>query len=203
MPSDDDTDVYAGLASNLFHHGVYGLQGDAILVPTLIRMPGYPLFLGLIFSLFGAGNFKAVLLANIGCDLLGCWLIASFVREQASERAGTVAIFLAVLCPFTAAYSAIALTECLSVFAVSLALWSAGRVLQAQASGHADRRALLFASLAMAMAMLLRPDGALVAAAVTAAIFWYAWWERRPLAGLKTALLCGLRCPRSPAYQGH
>jgi hypothetical protein len=192
MPSDDDTDVYAGLASNLFHHGIYGLQADAIIVPTLIRMPGYPLFLGLIFSLFGAGNFKAVLLAQIGFDLLGCWLIASFVRERASERAGTVTIFLAALCPFTAAYSAIALTECLSVFAVSLALWSAGRVLQAQASGHADRGALLFASLAMAMAMLLRPDGALVAVAVTAAIVWYAWRERRPLAGLKTALLCGL-----------
>jgi hypothetical protein len=44
----------------------------------------------------------------------------------------------------------------------------------------------------MAMAMLLRPDGALVAVAVTAAIVWYAWRERRPLAGMKTALLCGV-----------
>jgi hypothetical protein len=192
MPSDDDTDVYADLARNLFHHGVYGISDGASIDPTLIRLPGYPVFLGLIFSLFGVGNFNAVLLAQIGFDLLGCWLIASFVRDQVSERVGTVAIFLAALCPFTAAYSAIALTECLSVFAVSLGLWSAGRVLQAQESGHADRRALLFASLAMAMAMLLRPDGALVAVAVTVAIVWYAWRERRPLAGLKTALLCGL-----------
>jgi 4-amino-4-deoxy-L-arabinose transferase-like glycosyltransferase len=192
MPLDDDTDVYAELAKNLFHHGIYGFETDGVIDPTLIRLPGYPLFLGLIFSLFGAENFNAVLLAQIAIDLLGCWLIASFVREQVSRRAGTVAIFLAALCPFTAAYSAIALTECLSVFAVSLALWSAGRVLQAQASGHADRRALLFASLAMAMAMLLRPDGALVAVAVTAAIVWYAWRERRPLAGMKTALLCGV-----------
>jgi Na+/proline symporter len=45
MPSDDDTDVYAGLASNLFHHGIYGLQAGAILVPKLIRVPGYPLCL--------------------------------------------------------------------------------------------------------------------------------------------------------------
>jgi 4-amino-4-deoxy-L-arabinose transferase-like glycosyltransferase len=192
MPLDDDTDVYAELAKNLFHHGIYGFETDGVIDPTLIRLPGYPLFLGLIFSLFGAENFNAVLLAQIAIDLLGCWLIASFVREQVSRRAGTVAIFLAALCPFTAAYSAIALTECLSVFAVSLGLWSAGRVLQAQASGHADRRALLFASLAMAMAMLLRPDGALVAVAVTAAIVWYAWRERRPLAGMKTALLCGV-----------
>ena len=76
-----------------------------------------------------------MLLVQIGIDLLGCWLIASFVREQVSERAGTVAIFLAALCPFTAAYSAMALTECLSVFAVSLALWASGRMLRAQAEG--------------------------------------------------------------------
>jgi 4-amino-4-deoxy-L-arabinose transferase-like glycosyltransferase len=192
MPSDDDTDVYSELAKNLFHHGIYGLETDGVIDPTLIRLPGYPLFLGLIFAVFGAANFTAVLLAQIGFDLLGCWLIASFVREQLSERAGTVAIFLAALCPFTAAYSAIALTECLSVFAVSLALWSAGRVLQAQASGHADRGALLFASVAMALAMLLRPDGVLVGAAVTVAIVWYAWKQRRLLAGMKTALLCGV-----------
>jgi hypothetical protein len=37
--------VYAGLASNLFHHGIYGLQAGAILVPKLIRVPGYPLCL--------------------------------------------------------------------------------------------------------------------------------------------------------------
>jgi hypothetical protein len=189
MPSDDDTDVYADLARNLFHHSVYGISDGASIDPTLIRLPGYPVFLGLIFSLFGAGNFKAVLLAQIGFDLLGCWLIASFVREQVSERAGTVAIFLAALCPFTAAYSTIALTECLSVFAVSLGLWATGRLLRA---GFTDRGALLLTSLAMAMAMLLRPDGAVLAAAVTLAILWDALRQGRPLAGLKTALLCGL-----------
>jgi hypothetical protein len=44
----------------------------------------------------------------------------------------------------------------------------------------------------MAMAMLLRPDGALLAAAVTLAILWYTLRQGRPLPGLKTALLCGL-----------
>src|SRR5580692_3541325 len=63
MPSDDDTDVYAELAKNLFHHGIYGLQVGGVIVPKLIRLPGYPLFLGLILALFGEGNFNAVLLA--------------------------------------------------------------------------------------------------------------------------------------------
>jgi 4-amino-4-deoxy-L-arabinose transferase-like glycosyltransferase len=192
MPSDDDTGVYADLAKNLFHHGIYGITDDGSIDPTLIRLPGYPLFLGLIFSLFGADNFNAALLAQIGFDLLGCWLIASFVREHVSQRAGTIAIFLAALCPFTAAYSAIALTECLSVFAVSLALWATGRLLRTEAEEHTSLSAILLLSLSIAMAMLLRPDGVLLAAAATAAIGWYAWRQGRLAVGLKTALLCGL-----------
>ena len=192
MPSDDDTDAYAELAKNLIHHGIYGFGQGAVIAPTLIRLPGYPLFLGLIFGLFGEGNFNAVLLAQIGFDLLGCWLIASFVREQVSERAGTVGLFLAALCPFTASYSAIALTECLSVFAVSLGLWATGRVLWAQAEGCADRGAMLLVSLAMAMAMLLRPDGVLLTAAVMAAILWYARRQGRAERGMRNALLCGV-----------
>ena len=197
MPGDDDTDVYAELASNLFHHGVYGfnvqgLQGHGRIDPSLIRLPGYPLFLGLTFFLCGAGNFTAVLLAQIAIDLFGCWLIARFCCEQVSARAGTVAIFLAALCPFTAAYSAMGLTECLSVFAVSLALWSSGRLLRAQAAGTMERSAALMVALAMAMAMLLRPDGALLAISVVAAILWYAWRERGLRLGFETALLCGL-----------
>jgi Dolichyl-phosphate-mannose-protein mannosyltransferase len=188
MSGDDDTDVYAELATNLFHHGVYGLQDHGVIVPTLIRLPGYPLFLGLVFSLFGAENFHAVLLTQIGIDLLGCWLIARFVRE----RAGTVAIFLAALCPFTAAYSAIALTECLSVFAVSLGLWGAGRLLRAQAEGRGDRWAMLAVSAAMTMAVLLRPDGALLGVALIAAIAWYGWQQGRLRLAMKTAIVCGV-----------
>jgi len=192
MPLDDDTDGYAEFAKNLFHHGIYGDETDGVIVPTLIRLPGYSLFLGSIFAIFGAGNFTAVLAAQVGIDLLGCWLIASFVREQVSQRAGIIALFIAALCPFTAAYCTIALTECLSVFAVSLALWSTGRVLRAQAAGRRDRDAMLCASVAMALAVLLRPDGALVSIAVTAAIVWYAWRQGRLRLGIKTALLCAL-----------
>lgn len=192
MPGDDDTDVYAELAHNVVHHGIYGIAADGEIDPTLIRLPGYPLFLGTIFAVFGEGNFTAVLLVQIAVDLLGCWLIASFVRDNVSERAGTIAIFLAALCPFTAAYAAQALTECLSIFAVSLALWSCGRIPRAQQQGRIDRSAMLYVALAMAMAALLRPDGALVSVAVAAAILWYAWKQGKLLMGLKTALLCCL-----------
>jgi len=187
MPFDDDTEVYTKLAQNLFHHGIYGFDNDGAITPTLIRLPGYPIFLGLIFSLFGEGNLRAVLLVQIALDLLGCWLIASFVRRQVSVRAGTVALVLASLCPFTAAYSAIAMTESLSIFAVSLGLWSTGRLLRA---GATDRAGIPLLSLAMSMAMLLRPDGVLLTVACPATIAWYAWRQGQLRAGLRTALLC-------------
>jgi hypothetical protein len=192
MIPDDDSDVYGELAGNLFHHGIYGIAADGVIDPTLVRLPGYPLFLALIFRLFGWGNFNAVLVVQIGFDLVSCWLIASFVRENVSSRAGTIALGIAALCPFTAAYSTMALTECLSVFAMSLALWASGQLLNAQAAGCKDRAALGWASVAMAMAMLLRPDGVLVAVMVVGAMVWYARKERRLLAGLKTAMLCGV-----------
>jgi hypothetical protein len=192
MIPDDDTDVYAELASNLFHHGIYGFATNGVIDPTLIRLPGYPIFLGVVFAIFGWGNFNAVLLVQIGFDLLGCWLIAGFVREQVSPRAGTIALGIAALCPFTAAYSAMALTECLSVFAVSLALWASGRLLLAQAERGKASAAVAWVALAMSMAILLRPDGVLLGAAVTVAIVWYAWRQGRLLRGLKTAALCGV-----------
>ena len=192
MTPDDDTDVYAELAGNLFHHGIYGIAASGVIDPTLIRLPGYPLFLAAIFSVFGWGNFNAVLWVQIGFDLWSCWLIGSFVREQVSWRAGTVALAMAALCPFTASYSTMALTECLSIFAVSLALWASGRLLRAQAEGRVDRGAVLLVSAAMAIAALLRPDGVLVGAAVAAAVVWYAWRQGRLRVGIGIALLCSV-----------
>jgi hypothetical protein len=190
MIPDDDTDVYADLARNLFHHGVYGITDGKAIDPTLIRLPGYPIFLGTILAVFGDSNFNAVLLAQIGFDLLGCWLVARFVRENVSERAGIVALALTALCPFTAAYSAQALTECLSIFAVSLALWAAGRVLRAQSQGRMDRVGIAFVSLASGIAMLLRPDGALVMASIVIAILWYGLRQDMLRPAAKNALLC-------------
>jgi hypothetical protein len=192
MPHDDDTDTYADLGQNLFHHGIYGTTDDGVIDPSLIRLPGYPIFLSAVFAVFGAGNFTAVLLVQAGIDLLGCWLIASFVREQVSARAGMVAFALAALCPFTASYASIALTESLSIFAVSLALWSTGRILRAQSAGRTDRGGIAFAVAASAMAMLLRPDGALLLAAVVAAILWYSCRSHVLRAGIRTALICSL-----------
>jgi hypothetical protein len=44
----------------------------------------------------------------------------------------------------------------------------------------------------MALAMLLRPDGVLLGAAIVAAILWYAWRQGSLWLGFRNALVCGM-----------
>src|SRR4051812_15570731 len=53
-----DSQLYGGIAKNLLLHGRYAL-GDNQLHATLIRLPGYPLFLAACFRLFGMENYFA------------------------------------------------------------------------------------------------------------------------------------------------
>ena len=49
-----DTLTYGDLAKNLLRYGRYALTAsNGEIYPTLIRLPGYPLFLALNFRLFG------------------------------------------------------------------------------------------------------------------------------------------------------
>ena len=56
---DDDTTAYTELARNWFQHGIYGFFTGNVIQPSLVRLPGYPLFLGVVFSVFGWGHPRA------------------------------------------------------------------------------------------------------------------------------------------------
>ena len=93
--------------------------------PTLIRLPGYPIFLAVCFRLFGMENYYSAACVQIGLDLLGCLLLADFVRRIAPAGMGRGAalatLWLAALCPFTASYTAEPLTETPTLFVLALA----------------------------------------------------------------------------------
>lgn len=171
---DDDTAAYVELARNWFHHGIYGFEDGGVITPTLIRLPGYPLFLGAVFSVFGDGHILAVKLVQALLDLGACWLIFDTVRKEVSARAGWVALALALFCPFTAGYAASAMTESLSVGCVALAIWSAARLLRALRAGELGVWPMLALGFAMGFAILLRPDGILLPAAFCTGLFWCA-----------------------------
>jgi hypothetical protein len=186
-----DALIYGGLAKNLLLHGRYALNGaHGELYPTLIRLPGYPLFLAACFRLFGMENYASAAWVQIGLDLAGCLLLADFAGRIAPipQRSGAggrrpvalATLWLAALCPFTALYAVQPLTEGLSLFSLALALWSAVRFQQ-----HPAWSSALWFTFAVSCAALLRPDGALVGVALAPALAICLW--RRKSAGAVAA----------------
>ena len=179
-----DTLIYGGLAKNLLQHGQYAItDGSGVLHETLIRLPGYPLFLAVCFRLFGMENYDAAAYVQIALELVGCGLLADFAREIApvgvKSRAARATLWLAALCPFTASYAVAPLTETATLFAIALALWAVGRF--HARPGWASALAFTFAA---CFAALLRPDGALVGVALAPALVWEMW--RGHASGVKT-----------------
>ena len=157
-----DTLVYGGLAKNLLLHGQFAItDGSGVLHSTLIRLPGYPVFLALCFWLFGVENYTAVAYAQIALELAGCLFLAGFVRRVASQGAALCTLWLAALCPFTASYAVAPLTETLTLFAIALALWAMARFDERPGWGSA-----LWFAFAVSYAAMLRPDGALIGVAL-------------------------------------
>ena len=65
---DDDGHVYAQIANNLLEHHVFSHADKEPYNPSLIRLPGYPLFLAAVYSVFGHGNNTAVRLIQAVFD---------------------------------------------------------------------------------------------------------------------------------------
>ncbi len=175
--------LYGAIARNLLEHGVYGFSAQA---PTLIRLPGYPLLLAACFRVFGVEHYHPVLFLQVGLDLAGCLVVARLAAQLApaptARRAALATLWLAALCPFSAAYTAAPLTETAELFSISAALFCFARALglgpvagKAPAMLFAQGRAgnpgwLAGACLAWTVAALLRPDGALLAVALCLAL---------------------------------
>jgi 4-amino-4-deoxy-L-arabinose transferase-like glycosyltransferase len=170
----DDSRLYANIAENWLQHGIYGVTDSGVIMPTLSRLPGYPAFLAAIFAVFGVGNFRAVLLVQVLFDLATCFLIADMARRLFSDRAAQAAFLLAAVCPFLANYAASALTETLEIFFSVLAFDLAFRGLGV---GEGDLRASsnfawLCCGLSIGGAILLRPDGGILLAAIGGYLLW-------------------------------
>ena len=186
----DDSRIYANFATNWMQRGVYGQaqggQTEKQIVPTDTRLPGYPAFLAGIFWLFGAGNFKAVMLTQILVDLGTCLIVADLARRAVSERAARIAFVLAALCPFLANYAAAVLTETLEIFFTAPALDCAAAALNRMHSAGIEpgaldqtcRRLWAATGAAIAACILLRPDGGILLAAVALYLAILAWRRR-------------------------
>jgi len=128
-----DTVLYEQIAANWLKHHAYAMDVHGAVTPVDLRMPGYPAFLALIYALTGRTGEAArlwVMLAQIAVDLLSCLVIAALAaglllladRGGSIKRVFTAALWLAALCPFTANYTAVLLTETIAAFWTAVAL---------------------------------------------------------------------------------
>ena len=159
-----DSFTYGDLAKNWLRLGVFGFSGPAGPVPTLIRLPGYPAFLALIWSVFGLEHYTAVLVVQMFLDVGTCFLVAALACELASVRAARLAFLIAALCPFTANFAATPLAETPEILVSALALLCAAKGLHG--GGEHPLRWWAGCGAALAACILLRPDGGVLLMAI-------------------------------------
>ena len=171
LPIAGDTLLYGGIARNWMRAGVYGF-GGVPLRPTLIRLPGYPMFLVASFRMFGVEHYTAVMRLQVLIDL-GTWgLVAGLTGRLLGRRPGMAALVLGMLCPFPASYVANVLAETLTLFTIALAFFSLERW---GARGGGWNRWLVPIGFALGYGLLLRPEQGLLAAVVVPAMAWMRW----------------------------
>jgi hypothetical protein len=123
-----DTVLYEQIATNWLKHHVYAMDVGGALTPVDLRMPGYPAFLVILYILTGHTGAEArfwVMLFQMLIDLFACVAIAFFASRIAPGNGKTnfaAALWFAALCPFTANYTAVPLTETFAIFFTLLAM---------------------------------------------------------------------------------
>ncbi len=208
-----DTAYYEELARNWLYHGVYGFYSHGQIAASDARVPGYPAFLGAIYFLAGTGR-KAVMLAQAFVDLATCVLAAGIASRLAADapdatrgRVAAAALWLTALCPFTANYAAVPLTEVLATFFTTLALLIFLSPAGMQIDQISSKRDWVHAAknwfaggLVVGLGTLVRPETPLLLAAVLIALWLRhhrpANWKKLEAATLWMAV--GLLLPLAP-----
>ena len=202
-----DAPFYIELAWNWLKNGVYGFAVHGQLTPVDMRVPGYPAFLAAVFAVAGQSP-RAAMLAQVVVDLVTCFVIAMIAARLAPEnsrrRVALAGLWLAALCPFTANYTAVVLTETLVIFLTALAILvllrtDVGDTHVAGATAFLANPWLL-AGIVAGFGTLVRPETPLVlfsAGLVLVAKWWRpADWMKLIRAGLLMGL--GLLMPLVP-----
>ena len=85
--------------------------------------PFYPLFLRLIYSIFGTYNYTAVFIAQSIISSLIIILVYDIVRRISNNLAGVIAALICSVYPNLIIYNLTTMTESLSLFIVVFLLW--------------------------------------------------------------------------------
>lgn len=144
---------YQRLGEVLANTGTFTRYPDsAVFVPEVLRTPGYPAFVAVIYRLFGVGNQMALVIAQALVFAALCLLVFAIARRVAGEREALVAATGAALFSPFPYFAALALTELWTAFVASLAMLAC---ISAMQSGKTTRYAL--AGVLFSLTTLVRP----------------------------------------------
>jgi len=182
-----DSGLYLQLARNWADHHIYGLWLNGRLVPTDLRMPGYPAFLAGVALVLGRSE-RTIALSQAGLDLCTCFLTAALAAalapSAARRRVAVAGLWLSATCPFLANYTAAVLSEVLTAFLTTAALVFFVVGLKRETTEFPFRGRLLRVTAATAtllgaflagIASQVRPEMPLLLA-VAGAVFALRWW---------------------------
>ena len=212
-----DTVLYEQIATNWLKHGSYAMDIGGVVTPVDIRMPGYPAILAVVYWVTGRTGDAArifVMLGQVAVDLAGSvfitWLAGLLlVMTDKTARQGPVlraAWWMAMLCPFTANYTAVTLTETFAIALTAIALvFLAGLSGSAEEVVHPKPRErwewrndyrywAIPAGLAVGIATLFRPESPLLLAAAWIVTGMQLLLRKRMGAWMRIVAYSGLAC---------
>jgi 4-amino-4-deoxy-L-arabinose transferase-like glycosyltransferase len=172
LPNDttDDSLGYEQLARNMLEHHVYSHVSDPPYTPSLVRLPGYPLFLAAVYSVFGHTNNGAVRIVQALIDTGTCVLVGLLAwlwqpDERRKMATAIAALALAAVNPFTTIYAATILTEVPATFLIVAACIAATLAFREEKLER-ELRWWAISGLLTGIAVLFRPDVGLVTASI-------------------------------------
>ncbi len=190
---------YQRLGEALATTGRFTRYADSdVFVPEVIRTPGYPAFVAVIYKVFGVGNNLAVAIAQVFVFGAICALAFRIGRRVAGERAGMMAAAITALFPPLPYFGSLIVTELWTTFVATLAMLWCVRACQGRQLRDYAIAGLLFSAvtlvrpafvllpffLAFSMPLIVRSQrtpaalrgwAALAAAAVLTMLPWFAY----------------------------
>src|SRR5687767_8425435 len=126
----DDQGGYKQLGAALARSGEFTRFPESpTFIPEVIRTPGYPLFVAVVYRLFGEHTL-AVAIAQAFVVALICLLVYALARRVGGERVAQAAALMTALFPPLPYYGALVLTEVWTTFVLMGAMLVCMRAIQ-------------------------------------------------------------------------
>jgi 4-amino-4-deoxy-L-arabinose transferase-like glycosyltransferase len=154
-----DQSGYQRLGASLATTGQFTRYADAdVFVPEVIRTPGYPAFVALIYLLFGVGNDLAVAIAQALVFAAICWMVFRIAQRAAGDRSAIVAGVMTALYSPLPYFGSLIVTELWATFMATAAVLMCLRAAQRERVGdYALAGALFSATTLVRPAFFLMP----------------------------------------------